>query len=311
MHVSFPTLNPRRKYDIRDPETRGRALDCPGALFLPSQPTARRPAVVVALGLSGPKRDRELRYAEKLAQRGYVALVPNSYAARGADRHSDPVRALWITPSMMLADAFSALRFLSRRPEVDRGNISILGFSYGGMISVLAAYEQVRKRFCRERDLRFASHVSYYGCSIPRFDDPTTTGAPVLMLVGELDKNVSIERSRHIADDLRRGGSDVRFALFEGSHHQWDRVHAGPEPVFYALADCHIRIACDGSARDERTGLPITGTPSYLLFLTRNARLRGYTMLRDEQAARRSDEMLLAFLARAEQSAAMCKSNVR
>lgn len=311
MHVSFPTLNPRRKYDIRDPEMHGRPLDCPGALFLPPQPATPRPAVVIALGLSGPKCDREFRYAEKLAQRGYVALVPNSYAARSADRHSDLVRALRITPSMMLADAFAALRFLSRRPEVDRDNIAILGFSYGGMISVLAAYEQVRKHFCREKDLRFASHVSYYGCSIPRFDDPTTTGAPVLMLVGELDRNVSIERSRQIADDLRRGGSDVRFALFKGSYHQWDRVQAGPEPVFYALADCHLRIACDGSVRDERTGLPVAGTPSYLLFMVRNARLRGYTMLRDEKAARRSDEMLLAFLAHAEQSAATSISSER
>jgi|GEM_PF-6009205 len=29
-----------------------------------------------------PKRERELLYAEKLAKRGYVASIPNSFAAR-------------------------------------------------------------------------------------------------------------------------------------------------------------------------------------------------------------------------------------
>lgn len=299
MRVSFPTANPYVPRDMRDPAMRARTLDCPAELYLPSRPVTNRPAVVVSEGLGGPKPVRELHYGAMLAERGYVALVPDSFAARGVAQRGDAIRALSVTTAMMLADAFAALRFLGGHPAVCPAAVSIVGFSYGGMVAVLAAYEQIRRLFAADEDLRFAGHASFYGSSLPRLDDPTTTGAPVLMFLGGRDDNVSIGRSRLIADDLRRGGSAVEVRLFDDAHHQWNGGDVEKRFVRFGLAECCVRIGRDGAMRDETTGLAITGKLSRLLVMARSVSLRGYTILRNEVVQRRSDAMLLDFLDRA------------
>src|SRR5690606_39270740 len=106
-------------------------------------------------------------------------------------------RALAVTEAQMLADAFAALHFLASHPRVDPQRIGIVGFSYGGMTSVLSAYVQLQELFSSamgDRALPFAAHASYYGCSVPRLDDPRTTGKPAMILLGEKDRNVSVER---------------------------------------------------------------------------------------------------------------------
>lgn len=154
-------------------------------------------------GLGGLKESREIRYGRMLADRGYVVLVVDSFGARRLARTIETWRALRVTAAMMLADAFSGLRFLKQDLAVDLAAISIIGFSYGGMVSVLAAYEQIRSLFARSFAERFAGHVTYYGCSVPRLEDSTAAGGPVLMLMAERDRNVSLIRTEQIALDLR------------------------------------------------------------------------------------------------------------
>lgn len=295
--VTFPTFNPVVLKDMKLPGVDDRRIEGRGLLFVPTGAVAApRPAVVLLEGLAGLKEEREIAYAEDLAESGYVTLAVDTFGARDAGS-SENWRALTVTESMMLADAYAALRFLSAHPAVDPDRIATMGFSYGGMISVLAAYEQMRRLFARGNE-RFAGHVSYYGCSVPRLGDPTTTGAPIKIMVGARDLNVSVERTHHIADDLRRGGSDVDVVVFADAYHQWDSDYREKRPVTFSLCDIRMIIDPDGTMRDESTGIVIGGRLTRGLALVCGVHWSGYHMLADEEATQASTGELHAFLDR-------------
>lgn len=294
--VRFPTWNPVLPEDMARGEVRERTIDAVGTLYLPEGAAGRRPAVVISEGLGGLKPVREFRYGRLLAERGYVALAVDTFGTRGVAHRGDVGRALKVSTAMMVGDAYAGLRFLAGHPSVRPDAISIIGFSYGGMVATLTAHEQFSRLYLGAEGPRFAGHVSYYGCSLARFEDPTTSGAPVLMLVAELDRNVSVERARDIAEDLRRGGSEVRFELFEDTYHQWDGIDVSKRHVAFSLVDCRVRVGRDNVLRSEKSGRPIRGRLGRLRYLLRHTNWRGYDILRSEPAIERSDGLLLGFL---------------
>lgn len=252
--------------------------------------------MLICPGLAGPDRKREYAYAERLARRGYPAMVIDPYTARGVGWLPDPLRALRVGPAMMLADAFSALAFLRRHPAVGPERpVALMGFSYGAMISVLAAQEAIARRFAPE-GARFAGHVAYYGPSAVRLEDPRATGAPVLMMVAELDRNVSLARTAQIADDLRRGGAPVELHVVRGVYHAWDGPHRRRKHVLFSMHDCRFVVSRDGVLREEASRRPLPGQKALVLALLRRMRIAGYHMQRDDAAARWSDDRLYGFL---------------
>ena len=296
IEIRFPTLNPRVLTHMRDPKTLSRPLEGRGLLYLPAGTGAPHPAVVVMEGLGGLKKSRELWHGRFLAENGFVALVVDSFGARGAANLAHNLRALVVTESMMLADAFAALHYLDTHPLVRREGIGIFGFSYGGMISVLTAYRQIHDLFFDQNGPAFAGHVAYYGCSVPRLEDPATTGAPLLMQIGERDRNVSVRRTRDIVQDLQRGGSTVELVVHKKTYHQWDGADEGKRFVRFALPDTRFRVGRDYGLRDERTGILITGRLTRMAAILASIDPGGYHILRDEAVMARANARTLAFL---------------
>ena len=251
---------------------------------------------MISQGLSGVSAGREHRYARMLAGEGRAVLVFDSFAARAKAGAADPLKAFHVTEAMLLADAFAALDALSRRPDIDAGDIAILGFSYGGMISVLAAYRQMARLFAPS-GRRFSRHVSYYGASVPRLDDPATTGAPVTMLVGGRDGNIDLARTRAIAADLAAGGSAVDLTIYPDQYHQWDDAGARDTLVLPTLHACRMRVTRSNEIREERTGLRLGGPWRRSVLMTLSTRLGGYRIRYDAAATAVSDAHLLAALA--------------
>ena len=264
------------------------------SLFLPDA-GERRPAMVVCHGLGGVKPERELTYGHKLAQAGHVALVPDGFAARDLEEADDKWKAFRVSTWTLVADAFAALRYLCSHPRVAPEAVSIMGFSWGGMVSVLTAYEQIRASYLKDDPARFAGHVSLYGCSLPRLEDPQTTRAPVLVMAGAHDANVSVPRTREICEDLRRGGSAVNLKVFDG-YHQWDGKDHEKRHVMGALADIRITVRRDGSVVYDPLGTEIRGRFSQAIGLLHGLRYGGYDIQRDGELHRQSDTMLFDFL---------------
>lgn len=294
-HITFASWN---SYVPRDMARQGRAalaIEARGRLFRPGGP-GPHPAVVVVQGLGGPSVQREAAYGRWLAENGHMALVIDSFGSRGVRSNLDAVRALRVTTGMILADAFAALVRLRADPEVDPDRVGVIGFSYGGMVALLTAYERLRALYCPEGE-RFAGHVSLYGCSIPRMDDLATTGAPILLLYGRHDGNVSLTRSRRIAADLEAGGSPVTFEVLD-AYHQWDGSDRQRRWVPFHLRQCRVRVNGELDLRDERTGLVIDGVLKRVVFLTLNTNIAGYHIKRDASALARSNDCVREFFGR-------------
>lgn len=296
--VTFPTTSP---VTFRDAARGGgaRRLEGRGELYLPDgggEPGSL-PAVVVVEGLGGPMDGRERRYGRFLAGHGHAALVIDAFGTRGMGWLPDDARALLVTESMMVADAFAALRFLRGHPLVDPRRVAVLGFSYGGMVAVLAAFRQIRDLFDADGS-GFAGHAAFYGCSVMRLADPAAAGGPVLMVLGEQDRNVSIPRSRLIADDLRAGGAEVELAVLPGVFHQWDGEDVERRHVRFNLRQCRATLRRDVRTVEERFGLPVDGRVSRTVAMLAGVSAAGYEIQRDEAALAQTDGMLLDFLGR-------------
>jgi dienelactone hydrolase len=289
--VRFPSSSPFVIRDIGEaPPTEAVAT-----LFRPTAAAGRRPAVVILHGAAGVRDARELAYGAELAEHGTIALVIDAFRARDGFSVGFTDRLLRITETMMLADAYNGLRWLAARDDVDPARVVLLGFSYGGMASVIGANEAVRDRLAPP-GLRFAGHVSFYGPCVSRFEDPRTTGAPVLMLLGDADENVPVARCREVAADLERGGSAVQVEVYAGAAHQWDNPYPGRRRMELNMAGCDLAIERDGTVRDRFTQLPMLGLNTRRLILFACVTREGYDIAGDAAIKRRSDADLGRFL---------------
>jgi dienelactone hydrolase len=265
--VSWPSTSPFAPEHIgagpeNDPPTAAH-----GRLYLPpgQHPLRSVPAVVLLHGSGGILASRELTYAPQLARIGVAALVIDSFGARRERGTDFIVRLLNITETMMLADAYSGLAFLAARPEIDPRRVVLTGFSYGAMAATYGTYAQIADKLA-PAGLRFAAHVAFYGPCIARFADSRTTGAPLLMLLGGADEITDQGRCAEIAADLRAGGSRAETIVYPGAVHQWDGGF-GRRSIGRNLGGCAMLVEQDGTIRDLRTGLAMTGPTSRKIIL--------------------------------------------
>src|SRR5262249_2078484 len=130
-----------RQLQSRAPPTK--AVAVPATLGFPDVARERYPAVVVLHTVAGTIEANEGQYAAELRKAGFATLVYDSFAARGttgiALARSGP--GLWPTG---VADAYAALKLLAAHPRIDAAHIAIVGFSYGGEVAHLTAFEPLR-----------------------------------------------------------------------------------------------------------------------------------------------------------------------
>ncbi|MBL8670514.1 MAG: dienelactone hydrolase family protein [Alphaproteobacteria bacterium] len=297
--VRFPSSSPFTPDDIDEDGAVVDPTEAEGTLFLPPGAHAPRsiPAVVMLHGSGGVLWAREMTYGPQLAAMGVAALAVDAFAARRERGTAFIDRLLNITETMLIADAYAALRFLAARPEIDPERVALVGFSYGAMATMYALNAGMARKFV-PRGPRFAAHVAFYGPCIARFADSTTTGAPLLMLYGTEDLLVDRARCDEIASDYRWGGSDVTIVAYEGAAHQWDGSW-GRRRVGRNLAKCRFRVERDGTVRDLDTYIPMFNPFFRKVILGLCVGDEAYMIGGDDSVRERSNAELGRFLARA------------
>ena len=298
--VTYPNHSPFTLWEVGKGETLDPPTDARAALFLPENASADAPvpAVVLLHGAAGVLGSRELTYGAQFAEMGVAALVIDAFGARRDKATGFLQRLLEITETMALADAYSGLRFLDALPQVDGDRVALMGFSYGGMSTMLGAFAQTAEALSPDGK-RFAAHVSFYGPCIARFDDTRATGAPVLLLAGSEDGIVDPERCGEIVEDLRAGGANAELVVYEGAYHQWDGSFAGPRTIGRNLAPCDLNVNEKGIVRDTFTLLPMSGPFLRKVILGVCSDADGYLIGRDDAVRDRSNRDVGAFLMRA------------
>ncbi len=183
------------------------------------------PAVVILHGSLGVD-SRGNFYAESLNQAGIATLEIDMWEARGIEAVADrPALPIYTYP-----DAFAALDYLSQRSDIDPDRIGVLGFSWGGIITMATATQAVVSEY--GNGLHFAAHEAHspvcfiYNSSIPGSDFSNLTGAPILVQVGENDDyDLSSAPCQAVKASLtEEEQSNFEVVSYEGAYHDFDRL---------------------------------------------------------------------------------------
>ncbi|MGW1989330.1 dienelactone hydrolase family protein [Embleya sp. NPDC001921] len=201
------------------------------------------PGVVVLFEGAGPDAVNR-RHADRMAEAGYLALMPDLYHGRGPNRCMvSTLRAVSTGRGRPYADIEAARQWLLAAPE-RTGRIGVIGFCMGGGFALVLAGQGT-----------YAVAAANYG-QVPGDPDRAMRGAcPVVASYGGKDK-VFRGGAAKPADVLTRAGVEHDVKLYPNAGHSFlnetDNAPAvlapvlravlgvGPDPV--AAADAWQRI---------------------------------------------------------------------
>jgi len=204
--------------------------------FAGSHGTRKLPAVLILHGSAGVDARGDF-YEAALNAAGIATLQIDMWDARGISSAAERPKA----PVLTYPDAFSALAFLAQQPRIDAARIGVLGFSWGGLVSLGAAERLYAGQFGGGRT--FKAHVAHYpvcyawnnaallgalGSTPAQFGVQwiNLTGAPVLIEVGTQDDydNGSVPCEALARSVNPSNGNVVRVTAYPGATHGWDRL---------------------------------------------------------------------------------------
>ena len=231
------TLRSGSYVDFRQVFTRGAPanVSVPATLRFPDQPRDRYPAVVVVHTISGFREANEGWLAAELRRSGFATLTYDSFSARDLSQSAVVGSRAGPPIASGVADAFAALQLLAGHPRIAADRIGIVGFSFGGEVAHLTAFETLRTAMGAGPS-RFAAHVPTYpgGTYGVRAEAGAYTGAPILMLLGEKDDNLPVAKiDGYLAYASAAGHpAPITTVIYPGAFHAWTAPTLGA-PRFY------------------------------------------------------------------------------
>ena len=214
-----------------------------GYLYLPDAKTfpAPRPAIVMLHGRSGVYRAGAKRFdASTLAsrttmwgkfwvERGYVGLYVDTFGPRGYHqgfeagtndgRRPAEINEITVRPF----DAYQGLKFLRARNDVQKDRIFLQGWSNGGSATLSTMAEATVGMEKPTPQSGFRAAIAVYPACTPvtrHYGASYRSYAPVLLLIGTEDEEVSFRNCEKLGAASRRG--DVEFVRYEGATHSYD-----------------------------------------------------------------------------------------
>jgi dienelactone hydrolase len=180
------------------------------------------PAVILLHGCLGV-RGKEGRWAQRLRDGGYVALIVDSMTGRGMTTRDDLVRVcrgLTLWGGTRAADVRASLEHVRTLPFVDRSRIAVIGFSHGawaaldflsgasaddvhGLRAVIGFYP-----YCG-----VASRARWFGWDVH---------VPTLLLLAGQDLVVSPDQCRSVAEREAGDGRPVTVTTYPEARHSFD-----------------------------------------------------------------------------------------
>lgn len=162
-------------------------INTSGQLRIPRDVDTPVPAVLILHNSAGVDSTGAF-YAKRFNKVGYATLELDLWGGRGltggsADRPGSPHETL--------ADAYAALTFLAEHSSIDQDKIAIMGFSWGGVMSMLTATNQFDAIF-NSSPYEFSAHIAHYPVcyvynQLEGFEFSDLTGSPMLIQSAEFD----------------------------------------------------------------------------------------------------------------------------
>ncbi|MFM8551255.1 MAG: dienelactone hydrolase family protein [Nitrospiraceae bacterium] len=184
-----------------------------GLLFGP-QDKGPFPGIVLlheAWGLTAQIKD----LGGRLAQEGYIVLIPNLYSRQGgtvtANEEIADALAARVKEADLLLAISSCCEFLNARDHVTRNLHGVVGFGLGGTLAMRIA--------CQRKRLRCA--VAFYGIPL---NPPTAVNSlvcPLLYHQAGADAKVPAEAMESFKQAAKESGKQVDVRTYEGAPHAY------------------------------------------------------------------------------------------
>ena len=161
------------------------------------------------------------RWAELLAEDGYVALLVDSFNPRGYRTICELQQRPILESRERVEDAYAAARWLSQQPHVGAGRIGLIGWSNGGTGTLYAMRPASRV------EPAFRAAVAFYpGCrTLSRAKTPYEPYAPLLVLSGGADDWTPAAPCAELIDIAKGRGAAADIVIYPGAHHSFDRIN--------------------------------------------------------------------------------------
>lgn len=223
-----------------------------GRLTLPQAAPRPLPAVVIVHGSAGVD-SRSIDHAEALQHAGIATLEIDMWSARWPE--GGPLRRPRGVPET-LPDAFGALKFLASHQAIDKTRIGVMGFSWGGVVSMLTATRAYTDRYAAA-GLRFAAHAPFYPVcwvynKVPGYEFRDLTGAAVLLQAAELDDYDRPDTCQQLVAGLAPADRrHVEVRLLPDATHGFDRRESDTtvvDPFAHLGKGGEVRFAFNSAA---------------------------------------------------------------
>jgi uncharacterized protein len=246
-------------------------LDIAANVYTPANydPNETFPAIAVAHPNGGVKEQVAGRYAQRLAEQGYISIAADAAyqgASGGQPRNVDK-------PYSRTDDIHGMADFVARYPGVDAGRLGVLGICGGGGYSLKAA--QSDKRF------RAVATVSMFNSRVRR----NGLQDSALDTIQERLQQASAARAQEAAGEevLYAGDADLTdeqianqpFDLYRQGYEYYWKTHAHPNSTFkYTMSSLLDLISFDVTDQIELIDKPllmIAGSKADTRYMTEEA----------------------------------------
>jgi len=191
-------------------------------LSFPDEAKEKYPAIVLLHSHGGYQETCEGWYANSFRRAGFAVLTYESFGPRNIT--DAPTRSDLKLLSSVLSDAYHALRILSKYPKIEATKIAIAGFSFGGEVAHIAAFEPLRAAQV-QGGLKFAAHLLFYPGLAWGIQAGVCnyTGSPILMLMGEKDDCSPPSKLRAYLEYLKSAGitTPIETIFYPQAYHGW------------------------------------------------------------------------------------------
>jgi len=180
---------------------------CLGYVATPA--SGKGPAVVVIQEWWGLVRHIE-DVVERFAKEGFLAIAPDLFHGKTTKSPDEAGKMVMeLDADCAQKEIAGAGAYLLQRPECSSKTFGVVGFCMGGG---LAKYEATK-------DPNVGAAVSFYGGFKHVDTDWSKLSAPMILIAGENDKGVTVEKERALADQLKGMGKDVTFISYPNADH--------------------------------------------------------------------------------------------
>lgn len=214
-----------------------------GYVFKPEAPHASRmPAVVMLHGRAGAYSStangsydastlskRHQQWGQIWAQQGYLAILVDGFGPRGYpqgfprfsyETRPEELNEVTVRP----LDAYGALAYLRTRGDVIGDRVALQGWSNGGSATLAAMADNAPGIASPTPATGFRAGLAFYpACGLKgKFADGIKPYAPVRMLHGSADEEVSTRGCADLVARSRAAGGDVQQQIYPGATHDFD-----------------------------------------------------------------------------------------